>query len=397
MNSRQSFLFTVIVIISATFAVRASNNMFMTTLPLLARYSFHFSEFLVGLISTAGATGTFIMSAMINARLTSTRRRSVFILSSFAYMVVFPLFYISSAIVIWPLVLIAGFVLGAIMPNIITSASLFSDRKVRERILSLYTLTLSISLVAGPAIESEILRFFTLEQSFLFFSILPAVVFVSAFGIKFPDEKGKRITGGAEVMENHGFRAAIYNIMTYNIPFALILTFGGIFAKEYLNASYSLITLLFSLFFLTSFASRLALTLRPPNNLRVLMTISVIITGAGLVVLSMSRDILIFSISFLILGFPHGFTYPLSIISISRSISPEKRNIANSYFFSLMMLVGAVMPFVSGILVDTLGLRYAFMSIIPVVVVLYVLLRVELGREKAIKSAMEDGNANRAA
>ena len=29
-------------------------------------------------------------------------------------MVIFPLFYISSAIVIWPLVLIAGFVLGAI-------------------------------------------------------------------------------------------------------------------------------------------------------------------------------------------------------------------------------------------------------------------------------------------
>lgn len=397
MNSRQSFLFTVMVIISATFAVRASNNMFMTTLPLLARYSFHFSEVYVGLISTAGATGTFIMSAMINARLTSTRRRSVFIISSFAYMVVFPLFYISSAVIIWPLVLIAGFVLGAIMPNIITSASLFSDRKMRERILSLYTLTLSISLIAGPAIESEILRFFTLEQSFLFFSVLPAVVFVSAFGIKFPDERGKRITGGAEILSNHGFRAAIFNIMTYNIPFALILTFGGIFAKEYLGASYSLITLLFSLFFLTSFASRLALTLRPPENLPMLMTASVIITGAGLVVLSSSRDMLIFSISFLILGFPHGFTYPLSIISISRSIDPEKRNIANSYFFSIMMLVGAIMPFVSGVLVDTLGLRYAFMSIIPVVAFLYIMLRIELGREKALKKSLGGGNADRMA
>ncbi|MEM0157434.1 MAG: MFS transporter [Thermoplasmataceae archaeon] len=397
MNSRQSFLFTVIIIISATFAVRASNNMFMTTLPLLARYSFHFSEVYVGLISTAGASGTFIMSAMINARLTSARRRSVFIISSFAYMAVFPLFYISSALVIWPLVIIAGFVLGAIMPNIITSASLFSDRKVRERILSLYTLTLSVSLVAGPAIESEILRFFSLEQSFLFFSILPAIVFVSAFGIKFPDEGGKRITGGAEVMSSHGFRAAIFNIMTYNIPFALILTFGGIFAREYLGASYSLITLLFSLFFLTSFASRLALTLKPPDNLPMLMTMSVIITGVGLVVLSISRDLLVFSISFLILGFPHGFTYPLSIISISRSISPEKRNIANSYFFSIMMLVGAVMPFASGILVDTLGLRYAFMSIIPVVAVLYALLRMELGRDKAINRRPGERNTGRTA
>lgn len=386
-STREPLLVTVMVVLSMTFAVRASNNMFMTTVPLLARYDFGLSEFLVGLIAATGASGTFIMSAIINSRLDSRRRRITFISSSFIYMVIFPLFYISSPVLIWPLVIISGFVLGSVMPNIITSAGLFDDKKIRERILSLYTLTLSVSLVAGPAIESQILRIYSLQQSFLFFSAFPVIAFAASIFIRFPVEDTKRSRGGLEIMSNHGFRAAILNIMTYNIPYALILTFGGIFAKDYLGASYSLITELFSLFFLTSFMSRFILTVKTPENLWALMTVSVIITGIGLLILSFSRNLIIFAFSFLILGFPHGFTYPLSIITISRSVGPEMRSAANSYFFSVMMLIGSVMPFISGLLVEILGLRLAFISIVPVVAVLYLLLRLEIARGRSSRKS----------
>ena len=166
--------------------------------------------------------------------------------------------------------------------------------------------------------------------------------------------------------------------MTYNIPFVLILTFGGIFAREQFHASYSLITLIFSLFFATSFLSRLLLTIYPPNRIFGLMTLSVAITAAGLLVLSFSPNVYIFAASFLILGLPHGFTYPLSIISISRGFERSLRSAANSYFFSLMMVVGALMPFVSGLIVNSIGFRLAFISIVPVVALLYILLRREV-------------------
>ena len=378
MRSSKSYLVMLTVIVSMAFAVRSSNNMFSTTVPLLAMYYFHFSDLLVGLLMAVGSGATFVMSAVINSRLRSHSRRILFLASSFTYMAVYPLFYVSDYILIWPLVFVVGFILGSLMPNIVTSASLLEDRTQRERLLSIYALTLSLSLIAGPAIESEILLRFSLAQSFLFFTALPVVAFISSFYIQFPEEKNLGRTPYLKILRAHGFKTATLNIMTYNIPFVLILTFGGIFARDQFHASYSLITLIFSLFFATSFLSRLLLTIYPPNRIFGLMTLSVAITAAGLLVLSFSPNVYIFAASFLILGLPHGFTYPLSIISISRGFENSLRSAANSYFFSLMMVVGALMPFVSGLIVNSIGYRLAFISIVPVIAFLYVLLRREV-------------------
>jgi len=86
----------LLIVVSITFAVRGSNNTYMTEIPLIAHYVFHYSEFFVGAISALGAVGTFIMSALINSRPKSKERRRVFIASSLVYAIVFPLFYCAS-------------------------------------------------------------------------------------------------------------------------------------------------------------------------------------------------------------------------------------------------------------------------------------------------------------
>ncbi len=375
---RISFLYLLLVIVSITFSVRASNNMYMTEIPLLAKYVFGFREFLVGLISALGATGTFVMSSFINSRLEVRKRRLVFIVSSFVYALVFPLFYLANRVTIWPMVFLAGFSLGALMPNIITSASLLPDRKQRERLLSLYTLTLSISLVAGPALETYLLDIMPILKTFLVFSVFPIAVFALSFFLKFPENEGRSNSSSFEVVKNHGFRAAVFNIMTYNIPFAFLLTFGGIYAISRFNVHYATVTLMFSTFFFTSFLSRLLLSIHPPEEIWRLMILSVIITSAGLIGIAESPSILVLEIFFLLLGFPHGFTYPLSIISISRSFDLSSRNAANSIFFSIMMAVGALMPLISGAIVSYIGLRYSFAVLIPVILFLLVLLYREM-------------------
>ncbi|WP_061951135.1 hypothetical protein [Acidiplasma cupricumulans] len=47
-----------------------------------------------------------------------------------------------------------------------------------------------------------------------------------------------------------GFKVAVYAILAYNIVFALLITFGGIYAKSVLGFSYSQVTLLFTGFLL---------------------------------------------------------------------------------------------------------------------------------------------------
>ncbi|MCL6014983.1 MAG: MFS transporter [Candidatus Thermoplasmatota archaeon] len=377
----------IVVILSMTFAIRSSNNMYVTSVPLLARYYFFFSNVEIGLLASAASLTTFIMSTFINAKVESRARRKIFIISSILYAVVFPFFYISTPLTIWLILPVASFTLGSIMPNIITSASLFKDRKQRERILSIYTLTLSLSLILGPYIESELLHYVSLPESFLIFSILPAIGMIDSFFIKFPDEMGVRRRGfDITVLKDRGFQSSLLNILAYNIPFAFLTTYGGLFGISDFKVSLSTVNLTFSLFFLTSFISRLVFSVRVPERLPRLMFSAVILSAIGLLVLGTAKNYDYFVLAFLILGIPHGLTYPLSVMSITRSFPENRRNMANSYFFSIMMAIGTIMPFISGEVIKIIGYRNAFLVVIPVIFVilatLYFVLKAK-GREES--------------
>jgi Major Facilitator Superfamily. len=176
--------------------------------------------------------------------------------------------------------------------------------------------------------------------------------------MKFPVEKQKKIK--LKVFSNYGFRSAVFNIMAYNIPFAVLIAFAGIYEKDTFNISLSFVTLVFSLFFLSSFLSRIYLSIKPPRNIKFMMNETIILTLIGITVMVFSRNLEIFIVSFLILGVPHGFAYPVSIITLGRSFKARFRNAANSYFFAIMMAVGVVLPTLSGFSIDNVGFKITF-------------------------------------
>jgi predicted MFS family arabinose efflux permease len=375
MNSKNlSFLEAILIIVPMTFVIRASNNMIITTIPLIARYDFLFNNTEIGLISALFSLGTFITSGIINARLKSPIRRKVFISSSISYAIVLPLFYLSSPLLIWLFSALAGFSLGAIMPNIINAAGLLKDRKARERLLSIYTLALSVSLVAGPAIESLILKYYTLRSVFLWFEPFAVLAVILSFFIQFPEEKNI-VKTSVNVFSNPGFKVAVINILSYNIPFAVFTAFAGVYAKQVFGISYSQVTALFSLFFLTSFIARLYLSIRPAQLISRFTTFSILTTAVGLSIITLTKSFPLFLLALFILGFPHGITYPMSVISISRTFTPETRNAANSQFFAIMMLVGVVTPTIAGLIAQLIGIRLMFGVLVPVVLFLLGLLR----------------------
>lgn len=365
------------IIVPLTIAVRASNNMLMTTIPLLARYSFKFSNTMVGVLSALTSLMTLVSSGFINSRVHVRVRRALFIASSAIYALVYPLFSLSNAATIWALSAIAGFTLGFLMPNIITSASLLPDRRARERLLNIYTLSLSISLILGPAIESVILRYVSLKQSFMYFEAFPLLALAISFLVRFPrEDEGGDAVSMFRVLSNPGFIAAVINIATYNIVFSYLMTFGGIYARDAFSMSYSQVELLLSSFFITSFLGRLYLSIKPAERLWPYMAASVAMSVTGLALAYITQNPIIYVVALLILGIPHGLTYPLSVVSISRAFRPEERNAANSIFFSFMMLIGIVTPGIMGYVADSVGLRNSFAVLIPpVLILLYVLSR----------------------
>ncbi|KJE50071.1 multidrug transporter [Acidiplasma sp. MBA-1] len=367
----------LILLMSLTFSVRASNNLILTTIPLISKYYLNFNSVLIGILSASAMGSTGIMSALINSRLDSKKRRKLFISSVFIYSVFEPLFYFSNPYNIWLLVIFSGFFFGSIMPNIISSAGTIKDKKTRERALTLYTLSLSASLVIGPIIESYILLYFNLYQLFLFFIPFDIIAVILSFKIRFPDENNRKTKRTLNIFKNNGFKLSVFNNISYDTPFALILTFGGIFARTEFNAPYSFVEILLAGFFGLSFLSRFYLSYRPVRRLYITTTFSILLTITGLIMVYLSRNLITYFIIICMLGIPHGLTFPTSLTALSRSFNENEISVANTYFYAIMMFLAVAVPSISGLMVYSIGLRYTFLLFSVPVIILFILILYE--------------------
>ncbi len=367
-------LYSIIILISFTFAVRSSNNAFMTTLPLFVKEYFNFSQVDVGILAGFSSLITFLTSLFINSKVNSSARRRLFIFANLLILISFLLVIFSTNVSIWLYVLFVSFAAGIIMPNMLTSAGDYEDRKTRERMLGIYTLALSASLIVGPAIEALALEHFPLKYAFLVFVPISLIALILSPFMKFPESKTEE-SKDVKVLSNPGFKVAVYSILTYNAPFSMIIFFSGIFAEQVLKLPYDTIMLLFSLLFAVSFISRMLLSYIVPSRLWRYIKFSMLMTIFGLSIIFISRNALIYAIGIIFLGVPHGLTYPLSISSIGRSFDISKRNKANSYFFAVIMLINIGVPTLAGGLIQAIGFRAVMMLIVPVIMVLFFLAR----------------------
>ncbi|WP_287950041.1 hypothetical protein [Acidiplasma sp.] len=107
-----SFIYLAITVIIMTFSMRATNNMIVTTVPLLAKIDLGFSRFLVGIISAVIYLFTFTVTFYINPRLNSRIRRHLFIGANFAILFSLISYYFANGITIWAISALAGLAYG---------------------------------------------------------------------------------------------------------------------------------------------------------------------------------------------------------------------------------------------------------------------------------------------
>ncbi len=348
-----------------TIAARATNNMITTTVSPFARHSLGFSNTLVGTLAAVSFMATFAATSYLNPRLVGRWRRRTFILSNGAIALCLPLFYVSSPVTVWFVTVLAGFASGIVMPNLITSASTGKDPRTTERLLALYTTSLSASLIIGPFIETRLLVFTDYRTVFPLFDFLAVAGFLLSTIVDFP-EVGRE-SRGRSALSSSGFLSSLISNSTYSVPFAAITTFLAIYASERFGVTSSVAYLSFIPFFAVSFMTRLAIAIIPPRSLRPFFIVSVMMTVAGLAGMVLSSTYTVFLIFMALLGLPHGSIYPMSTIMIARGTRREERNAVNSYFLAFNNILFAVVPFVVGALSVMVGLGGAFLLLtIPV-------------------------------
>ena len=288
MKGKESLVYIIIIIIISTLSARAVNNMIMTTVPSFAKYELGMNNLYVGLLASSLSMTTLISTVFINPFLSSPKRRMAFILSTISIIFLLILYYFSSKVTIWIITIITGLVYGFIMPNLITFASIAKDKKNAERLLNIYSMSLSLSLVIGPLLETFLLERYSYRDIFILFLPLAIPLAFLSKNVKFP-ETTKEVRSFS-VLKNHGLTAAIISITLYNIPFAIISSFIVIYTKELFNVANFEAYSVFLPFFSLSFLTRFIMALRPFKDLRTPMALSILLTAIGIIIVSIAPN-----------------------------------------------------------------------------------------------------------
>ncbi|AAT43863.1 MFS transporter [Picrophilus oshimae] len=376
MNKYNNIIYVIFITILMTFSMRSVNNMIVTTLPLLSNKVLYFSSVLVGIISASVYLFTFIVTSMVNPRLNSKQRRTSFIIANLAVVIVLIMYYYANDISVWIASAIAGLAYGIIMPNMINAASLMADQKSRERLLAVYSVGLSLSLIIGPSLEDYLLTFIGYRLIFIYF--LPIAItglFISML-MKFPEIKNEN---HKSAIRSKGLKAGILTITTYNVPFAAITVFLTIFAISHFHISRSLAYSSYIYFFSVSFMTRLYMSIRPFKNIRLPLIISILITVSALILFPFVPAFAFFVVIMMALGIPHGSIFPISTIIISRGTTPEERSAANSYFMAFNNILFMLIPVFFGFIEDYIGYSMTFLVLVVPVILSTILLFKEYG------------------
>ena len=358
-NPRLALVSAAVILVLAAISARSVNNMVVTSLPFLAKYNFGFGNVEVGLISAVLYGSTLVVTTFLNPMLRAATRRKIFIASTAVIPVTMVLFYFSTPVTLWPIAVASGLASGFLFPNIITSASLHKNHMVQMRLLAIYSVSLSTSLVIGPSLETWLLTFLTYKQIFLPFMGLSIVGFVVSPFVKFPKVK-KEVKGGRAALGNKGLLTSLISITIYNVPFAAITSFLVIFAVERFGVSSSTAYSVFIFFFAVSFITRLSMAIRPFKALFIPLLVSSVITIGSLLALPFMSTFTVFIILMAVLGIPHGSIFPISSMLIARGTTPEERSVANSYFMAYNNVLFIVVPVVFGFLSLHIGFQDSF-------------------------------------
>ena len=371
---KKLFILYSTVLILMGISMRSTNNMVVTTVPLFSKYLLNFSYIATALVTAIIYLGTVLATAFLNPLLKSGLRKKIFIIANFALTGFLLLYYLSGDVSVFIISFLIGIAYGIILPNIITSASLYPNERGRERLLGIYAVGLSFSLVFGPSLETYLLTIIYYRTLFLFFVPLGIIGIITSFFMEFPENKKE--THGGYVWHNKGFISSVLTITTYNVPFAALTVFLAIFAETRFHVSSYMAYLPFVFFFTVSLFTRIYLSIRPIRNLRIPLIIAPGITIFALALFPFLPNYTDFLILMMVLGIPHGSIFPISTVQIARGSTIEERNAVNSYYYAYNMSLFMVIPLIFAAIIPYIGFEKTFaILIIPIVISLSIIVK----------------------
>lgn len=418
-------------LLAITVLGRSAQNMGQTTYPLIARQLLDFSNTLVGTVTAVAGLAGVLTAATLAARSTAKSALPMLAIGQSLVLASFVLFALpTGAVGLWAGALVLGVGGGLVFPAAMTWIGTGPPEK-RARALAIFAVSLSIGLVVGPLVESGVLHLLGNSLRSAFAAMLPLPALATALSVAgarnrsakrparqtdhWSDEDpagasngpGRPVRDGVlpeglpgprhrtssgidqerpgvrptDQPENPpvaprrllgipAYRLSLATMLTYQAPFAALVTFGGLLARHVDGASAAGVELAFGVFFAVSLGVRgVVVAAAPIRHQRTVLAFAVLATATGVGILGSGTGTLALLGGMAILGAPHGLTFPMASAVLAEGVSPAILGRANGRLMASTNLVTIVVPFACGWLAGAVGYRAMFLFLeIPVVV-----------------------------
>lgn len=380
------------LLLAVTALGRSGQNAGQTTYPLLGRSALHMSNGTIGeLGAAAGVVGIFCAIVIVGR----ARRDHALVLLAIGQALGLAAFVLlalpSGPGGLWAAALALGAFGGLTFPSLMTTIG-SGPREERAKALAIFATALSASLLVGPLVEAGILHALGGSLRATFAALLPVPALATLLAVLAarrapvtpePAAGGEvgRSVGLGSILRRRGtrpaaarlrtqpaFRVAATMMVTYQVPFAALVSFGALLARHADGVSASGAEIAFGVFFGISLLVRSTLALATPRRARAALLVgSVAATVGGVALVAGARGFPLLLGGMALLGVPHGSTLPLASGVLAERTPGEQLARANGLLMASTNSVSVIVPPICGALADAIGYTHMLLLLeVPV-------------------------------
>ncbi len=322
----------------------------------------------------------FIASALTRLSLgvfAGGKKTITFLLFAFVIFSICPALYpLTDSIVVLIVLRVAqGFAYAFIGTASLILATLAISSLERDKGVGTYTASLSLGLLAGPAITTFSIPVFGISKTFYFAALMGLVGIFAAFflymkisaiernwqiiGVTFERESLKSKISA--ITRNQMFGVAFIGIFAFFILFGVILAYAPLYAKKTLNFSDELVSVLFLLYYIATTVTRLSIgrIVRRVSK-STLMILGTVLAALFSFTLAIVTDNFTFAGIFALIGAVQGVLFPVGSMLIAEYVQPSRNVFANSLYLMGIDVGQGIAPLITAGVVVQYGLESSF-------------------------------------
>jgi len=358
------------------FSYIASSSVITPILSIYVKDIVNASVEIVGLVTAI----FFIASALAKTSLgvfAGGKKTITFLLFAFVVFSICPALYprTESVIVLTVLRATQGFAYAFIGTASLILAALAIPSIERDKGVGTYTASLSLGLLAGPAITTFSIPLFGVQKTFYFACLMG---FIGVFAALFLNKKISSIEKNWQIISldvnrealgsklsaitrNRMFEMAFIGNFAFFVLFGVILAYAPLYAKDKLKFSDELVSALFLLYYIATTVTRLSIgrIVRRVSK-PMLVIFSTIFAALFSFALAIFVDNIVFAGIFALIGAVQGVLFPVGSMLIAEYVHPSRNILANSLYMMGIDVGQGIAPLITAGAVIQYGLAYSF-------------------------------------